>query len=185
MRNRWYDSSTQRFISRDPIGLAAGANLYAYVSNNPTTRIDPLGLSEWPPGTGPDPASADAIEQLRQMAIAAGMRAAKVGEMSKEALLSYLKNLQSSGPYSGMPSRFGRGATTSEAIVIPVLGGAVFILTYGNVANCLCQYAIDRYIKLIQRTGNTSKDSWEYAEMIKYCDTPMVWKDARDYAKDF
>ena len=44
MRQRWYDPTLQRFISRDPIGLEGGANLYAYVRNNPQRWIDPTGL---------------------------------------------------------------------------------------------------------------------------------------------
>ena len=43
MRARWYDSSTQRFISRDPIGVQGGSNLYTYVDNNPVNEVDPLG----------------------------------------------------------------------------------------------------------------------------------------------
>jgi RHS repeat-associated protein len=41
---RAYDPLTQRWLSEDPIGLAGGPNLYAYVSNMPTIAIDPLGL---------------------------------------------------------------------------------------------------------------------------------------------
>ncbi len=44
MRNRWYDPSLQRFISRDPIGLHGGPNRYAYVGNNPARFNDPSGL---------------------------------------------------------------------------------------------------------------------------------------------
>ena len=43
-RNRYYDASLGRFISEDPIGLRGGSNLYPYVRNNPTNRVDPLGL---------------------------------------------------------------------------------------------------------------------------------------------
>jgi RHS repeat-associated protein len=35
MRNRYYDARTGRFIQKDPIGFAGGANLYTYVGNNP------------------------------------------------------------------------------------------------------------------------------------------------------
>ena len=49
--NRWYDPEVGRWISEDPIGFEAGdANLYRYVDNMPTNRIDPIGLfagDEW------------------------------------------------------------------------------------------------------------------------------------------
>ncbi|MEP0345625.1 RHS repeat-associated core domain-containing protein [Rhodopirellula bahusiensis] len=46
-QNRWYDDSTGRWLSQDPIGFAAGdANLYRYVGNQPTTKTDPSGLAD-------------------------------------------------------------------------------------------------------------------------------------------
>jgi RHS repeat-associated protein len=46
-RNRYYDTDTSRFLSEDPIGLAAGdSNFYGYVSNTPTSYLDPLGLAK-------------------------------------------------------------------------------------------------------------------------------------------
>jgi RHS repeat-associated protein len=42
--HRFYDPSTGRYISADPIGLAGGINLYAYVAGNPVNWIDPWGL---------------------------------------------------------------------------------------------------------------------------------------------
>lgn len=57
-RHRYYDPNTGRFISKDPIGLAGGVNVYAYAPN-PTRWIDPLGLTKctalatyWPPNNG-------------------------------------------------------------------------------------------------------------------------------------
>jgi RHS repeat-associated protein len=58
--NRWYDSTTGRWISEDPIGFAGGdSNLYRYVSNSPTDRKDPSGLASPSPGYGalPNPFS--------------------------------------------------------------------------------------------------------------------------------
>src|SRR6266849_5605990 len=44
LTNRYHDPQTGRFLTRDPISYSGGINLYAYVGNNPTNAIDPLGL---------------------------------------------------------------------------------------------------------------------------------------------
>ncbi len=41
---RYYDPSTGRFLTRDPIGYKGGANSYEYCSDSPTGGSDPLGL---------------------------------------------------------------------------------------------------------------------------------------------
>ncbi len=42
---RAYAPALGRFISRDPLGEAGGANLYHYCGNDPVNRTDPYGLS--------------------------------------------------------------------------------------------------------------------------------------------
>ena len=43
-RARWYNPSTGRFLSPDPIGFGGGDfNLYRYVNNNPVNYVDPDG----------------------------------------------------------------------------------------------------------------------------------------------
>jgi RHS repeat-associated protein len=42
---RWYDPSTGRWLSRDPLGEGSGINLYEYCSGSPLNYYDPLGLS--------------------------------------------------------------------------------------------------------------------------------------------
>ncbi len=44
---RYYDPSTGRYITSDPIGLTGGLNTYGYTYQNPTGNVDPLGLSSW------------------------------------------------------------------------------------------------------------------------------------------
>ena len=46
-RHRYYDPNSGRFVSKDPIGLMGGINVYTYVAN-PTGWIDPLGLEGTP-----------------------------------------------------------------------------------------------------------------------------------------
>jgi RHS repeat-associated protein len=47
-RARFYNAASGRFLSEDPIGFGGGdTNLYRYVSNQPITANDPLGLVGW------------------------------------------------------------------------------------------------------------------------------------------
>ena len=45
-RARWYDPVTARWLSKDPIGITGGLNLYAFCGSNPINLVDPLGLSD-------------------------------------------------------------------------------------------------------------------------------------------
>jgi RHS repeat-associated protein len=46
MRARMYAPKWGRFLSQDPIGVAGGANLYAFVGNSPLDHWDPFGLTK-------------------------------------------------------------------------------------------------------------------------------------------
>jgi RHS repeat-associated protein len=41
---RGYEPNLGRWLSKDPLGLKGGLNLYGYVNNEPIDRTDPLGL---------------------------------------------------------------------------------------------------------------------------------------------
>lgn len=48
--HRYYDPSTGRWLTRDPINYEGGINLYGYVGNEPVGRSDPQGenwLTDW------------------------------------------------------------------------------------------------------------------------------------------
>jgi RHS repeat-associated protein len=43
-KNRYYQPTRGRFLSRDPLGVSDGMSRYAYVGNNPANFVDPMGL---------------------------------------------------------------------------------------------------------------------------------------------
>lgn len=43
VRNRWYDPTTGRFVSEDPVGIRGGTNLYAFGNYDPINGHDPFG----------------------------------------------------------------------------------------------------------------------------------------------
>ncbi|WP_179949182.1 colicin E3/pyocin S6 family cytotoxin, partial [Burkholderia sp. RF4-BP95] len=59
-RHRYYDPGSGRFVSKDPIGLAGGINVYQYAPN-PIEWIDPLGLSKYIPAPSSLPGFPDAV----------------------------------------------------------------------------------------------------------------------------
>jgi RHS repeat-associated protein len=46
-RARWYDPSTRKFLTEDPVGFRADRNLYTYVKNNPINSSDPSGRFQY------------------------------------------------------------------------------------------------------------------------------------------
>src|SRR5262249_11427924 len=52
---RAYSPALGRFMQTDPIGQAAGTNIYLYVQNDPLNQMDPSGLRYCPSGDRPQP----------------------------------------------------------------------------------------------------------------------------------
>jgi RHS repeat-associated protein len=85
---RFYDANLQRWVNRDPISEKGGANLYAYVRNDPINGRDVLGLDPivTPPVGGPylnSPASlggtAGAATETASVGTGAGLLTATIG----------------------------------------------------------------------------------------------------------
>ena len=47
MRHRIYQAALGRFLQRDPLGPAGGANGYAFADSDPVNGMDPFGLANW------------------------------------------------------------------------------------------------------------------------------------------
>lgn len=45
--NRYYDPSSGRYLSPDPLGIESDIALYTYAQNNPLKFTDPTGLAVW------------------------------------------------------------------------------------------------------------------------------------------
>ena len=59
-RARYYHAGLGRFVSEDPLGLAAGVNAYVYAFNDPVNVVDPTGLRTYVlHGIWPDRAAFD------------------------------------------------------------------------------------------------------------------------------
>jgi RHS repeat-associated protein len=87
--HRYFDPSTARYLTPDPLGQAGGLNLYAFVGGDPVNAIDPLGLQAIPADWGtmdrvgallratgsalPGAAYAEMVEALRELISPAGL----------------------------------------------------------------------------------------------------------------
>ena len=58
--HRYYDPSTGRYLTVDPIGLEGGINLFSYANGNPVNVIDPIGFM----GRKPDPADLNNAKKI-------------------------------------------------------------------------------------------------------------------------
>jgi len=87
--HRYYDPSTGRYVTSDPIGLAGGLSTYGYANQNPVRYTDPFGLFSV---TGPNPCqglSFAATTQCRQENAEVYRRIAelkRLGEKLREAI---------------------------------------------------------------------------------------------------
>jgi RHS repeat-associated protein len=103
-RARWYDPTTQRWLSMDPLGFDAGdSNLYRYVNNQPTISTDPSGLQ---PGNTP---TLKDVRNLKKLVIADFQKildgytsatkagASPISDESKAGLLLFLARMTNLG----------------------------------------------------------------------------------------
>jgi RHS repeat-associated protein len=110
---RWYDPATGRWISKDPILLAGGLNLYAFCGNDPVNFSDPWGLCE-KTGREKFQTALDAIGVFDPTGIADGLNALIYlwnGEngyaaISALGMVPYLGDLGKAGKYGSQALRY-------------------------------------------------------------------------------
>lgn len=119
---RFYNPLTHRWLSADPIKFDGGANLYAFVMNNPMTTLDAYGLS---PANGLSPGdflkffawhTAEAVRQVGTICDLIGYNFIPIplvrdvlefpahmlcGKHAEDYTMSYRRNHSESGTYEG------------------------------------------------------------------------------------
>jgi RHS repeat-associated protein len=158
MRNRWYDPTKGRFTQADPIGLAGGANFYAYVGNNPMDLVDPSGLGpEATTGVMPavveaailakDAARAAAIQVARAAELARSAQAAEVIRAETQAWINWLYTNRAAGVKAGAAGTVLRAGYTlpTSYLVRQALLRAGRLGAYGVIAAGLLVSAWEQY----------------------------------------
>ncbi len=112
-RARTYDPAAGRFLQRDPAGFVAGLSLYLFLSGNPASREDPLGLDDDGSGQRRDDRDRDA-ERERNREQRQEERASHGDEASKEA--NARRDAGEEGVQSDRTNEGNRGQEKIDAI---------------------------------------------------------------------
>ncbi len=111
---RYYAPETGRWLSPDPGGTIDGLNLYAFVNNNPLTKIDPMGFC-----------SADELQLQRDVRY---MTANEFEEALKIANAVYLEAYQNQTLFTDESAQFSAGLEAKILGVFSKFAGAFSVI---------------------------------------------------------
>lgn len=118
-RQRQYDASTGRFITRDPLGFAGGdTNLYGYVLSDPINFVDPVGLYRISNVGGGGGGEIGGVAPGSAVGPTAGIAIGATGVAAAAAGTAFVGGPTAMGIYTGYP------LTVTQA---GILGGAGFL----------------------------------------------------------
>lgn len=176
-RARHYSTAYGRFLQADPAGYDAGANLYAYVSNDPLNLIDPAGLSALSAVTSLAQTMVDPWVGFYQQTIVQPFYAA-AGAIARSPVgdPGLYASLQRLGPAGAFASSAGQTASMAIGAVArwggstlrPIAGGGASLdnLAAGEVARI--QNAANRTQTEISVVGSRARGTahalsdWDY-----------------------
>lgn len=138
-RARCYHPELGRFISRDPLGYNAGANLYEYGASNPTNTVDPSGnlaflIVAAPFILGGGYLTGEAVKEAAETELAAQEFMFALEANNEEAAAKAAEDLVTH--YTAM-DKYSRGAIYSMAF--PVVLGTAYVAApvFGWVAGAV------------------------------------------------
>lgn len=125
-RARYYSTEFDRFISEDPIGLAGGVNVYAYVEGDPISLIDPYGLFDWP--SVPEPIYNYSVGLADDLSLGIGPIARAA--LGIDGAVNRCSTAYEAGRYTGLAFGVGRltyaGAAKAVSLAPRVTGAEAF-----------------------------------------------------------
>jgi RHS repeat-associated protein len=87
--NRWYEASTGKWLSEDPIQFKGDINFYEYVDNSPLVYLDPAGMMRRPDPWKGEYALVDCDVTTGKLSIMTGFLFEKVGPCMQNIILEH------------------------------------------------------------------------------------------------